>query len=117
RFAASGIVDLPFGKGKMFLADSNKFVSRLVGGWQFQGVYVFQSGAPIAFGNLVYSGDIKNIAFPGDQQTPERWFNPTGYVALRNGTTVIRNASGAPIAVDFNDPCKNTYNITTCPGT
>lgn len=117
RLAASGIVDLPFGKGQKFLADTNGFVSRLIGGWQFQGVYTFQSGAPIGFGNLVYNGDIKNIALPGDQQTPERWFNPTGFVALRNGTTVIRNANGTPVAVDFNDPCKNTYNATTCPGT
>jgi hypothetical protein len=121
RFAASGIYELPFGKGQMFFANTNGVVSRLIGGWQLQGVYTFQSGAPIGFGNLAYIGDLKDIRLPGDQQTPEHWFNSSGFVALRstvnNVTTVIRDANGRPIWVDFNDPCKNSYNATTCPGT
>jgi hypothetical protein len=117
RFAASGIYELPFGRGQKFLGDANGVVSRIVGGWQVQGVYIFQSGAPIAFGNVIYNGDIKNIRLPGDEQEVGHWFNPQGYVALRNGSTVIRKADGTPIWVDFNDPCKTTYNVTTCPGT
>src|SRR5215510_13878243 len=45
RFAMSAIFELPFGKGRMFLGDANGFVSRLVSGWQIQGVYTYQSGA------------------------------------------------------------------------
>src|SRR5262249_40412788 len=73
RFVASGIYELPFGKGQKFLTSSNGAVSRLVGGWQFQGVYTFQSGAPIGFnipsGNgpttgYIYNGDLRNIRLP-----------------------------------------------------
>jgi Carboxypeptidase regulatory-like domain len=121
RFAMSAIYELPFGKGQKFLADANGIVSRFIGGWQLQGVYTFQSGAPIGFGNIAYVGDLKDIRLSGDQQTPEHWFNTPGFVALRstvNGvSTVIRNTNGQPVWVDFNDPCKNTYNAATCPGT
>ncbi len=84
RFVASGIYELPFGKGRQFLSGSNAIVSRLVGGWQFQGVYTFQSGAPIQFGNVFYNGDVRDIRLPGDQQTPERWFNTVGFVTAQN---------------------------------
>lgn len=116
RFAASGIWELPFGNGKRFLNKTNGAVSRIVGGWQFQGVYTFQSGAPFGFGNVVYNGDLRKITLPGDQQEVGHWFNPAGFVALRNGSTVI-TANGQPVWVDFNDPCKTTYNATSCPGT
>lgn len=116
RFAASALYELPFGKGRQFLSSTNGFVDRLVGGWQIQGVYTFQSGAPIAFGNVFYNGDIKNIKLSEDQRTVDKWFNPAGYVQARNGSTVI-TVNGQPLWLDFNDPCKSTYNATTCPGT
>ena len=80
RLAVSGIYELPFGKGQKFLSDANGLVRRFVGGWQFQGVYTFQSGAPIGFGNVIYNGDTRNIRLPGDQQAPEHWFNTSGFV-------------------------------------
>jgi len=80
RFVANGIYELPFGKGQRFLSGANGVVSRLVGGWQFQGVYTFQSGAPIDFGNVIYIGDVRDIRLSGDQQTSERWFNTAGFV-------------------------------------
>ncbi|MBS1788776.1 MAG: TonB-dependent receptor [Acidobacteria bacterium] len=116
RFAASGIWELPFGNGQRFLSKSNGVVSRIVGGWQAQAVYQFQSGAPFGFGNVIYNGDLRNITLPGDQQEVGHWFNPAGFVALRNGSTVIM-ANGQPVWVDYNDPCKTTYNATSCPGT
>ena len=33
----NGIVDLPFGKGKHFLGNSNRFMDEIVGGWQVAG--------------------------------------------------------------------------------
>jgi hypothetical protein len=80
RFSANGIYELPFGKGREFLTSTNGIVSRFVGGWQFQGLYTFQSGAPIQFGNVFYNGDVRDIRLPGDQQTPEHWFNTAGFV-------------------------------------
>jgi hypothetical protein len=117
RFTMSAIYELPFGKGRQFLTGSNGIVSRVVGGWQVQGVYGYQSGAPLTWGNFIYNGDFKNISIPSDQQSLAQWINTNGFVALRNGSTIINGANGQPILVAFNDPCKTTFNATTCPGT
>ncbi len=45
RVLATFLYQLPFGKGATFLANSNRLVDTLVGGWQLGGVTVFQSGA------------------------------------------------------------------------
>ncbi|MFN7934876.1 MAG: TonB-dependent receptor [Bryobacteraceae bacterium] len=50
RLVMSGVYDLPFGKGRKFAADSRKAVDLLIGGWQVNGIYTFQSGQPLNFG-------------------------------------------------------------------
>jgi hypothetical protein len=42
-------------------------------GWQVQGIYQWQSGAPINFGNVAYYGG--PVALPADQRTVSHWFN------------------------------------------
>src|SRR5262249_52014351 len=132
RFSVSSIVELPFGKGHRFLSNSNGVVSRLAGGWQVQGVYAYQTGAPLTFNNntsnspffntptatagYIYFGDLKNLKIPSDQQSLARWFNTLGFVALRTATGTVVTQNGQTVWVDFNDPCKNAYNATTCPG-
>lgn len=39
--------ELPFGKNKQFLA-TNKYLNQLVGGWQLNAVYMFQTGFPLS---------------------------------------------------------------------
>lgn len=117
RFSASGILELPFGKGRKWGANLGRAVNLAIGGWQVSGVYQFQSGVPIGFGNVFYFGNLKDIALPSGEQTVAKWFNTNGFVALRNGSTVIRDTAGNPVWVNFNDPCKTTYNATSCPGT
>ncbi len=62
RLSVSGIFELPFGKGRRFLSDASGFLNALVGGWQVQGVYTYQTGFPVPFGNYsaagVPSGDL-----------------------------------------------------------
>jgi hypothetical protein len=79
RFTASAILEFPLGPGHRLLSASGPVLSRLVGGWQITPVYVYQSGAPVAFGNVLYYGDPTTIALPSDQRTPERWFNTDGF--------------------------------------
>lgn len=118
RFALSSIYELPFGNGKPFLGKSNGVVSRIVGGWQLQGVYAYQTGAPLSWGNYIYNGDISSLSIPSDQQSLAKWFNNNGFVALRTSTGTVQLASnGQPVWVDFNDPCKSAYNATSCTGT
>jgi len=47
-FHASGTYDLPFGKGKRFLA-ANKLADRVVGGWTLGTIIIMQSGPPVQF--------------------------------------------------------------------
>ena len=53
RLVISYVYDLPFGKGKPFLADTSSVVNRVVGGWSLQGVSTFQSGTPLNLTNAV----------------------------------------------------------------
>jgi len=75
RLTFSGIWELPVGKGRMLLTNVNKVGNAIIGGWQLTGIYQYQSGSPISFGNLIFRGDVKNLPLPGDQRTVARWFN------------------------------------------
>lgn len=75
RIAASGIIELPFGKGRAFASDLPRWADTVVGGWQIAYVVQRQSGPPIGFGNIIFTGDIKNIALDKDQREVDRWFN------------------------------------------
>jgi len=92
RFATSGIYQLPFGRGRRFLADKG-FVSTVIGGWQVQGVYQVQSGAPLSFNTQatspVYTGGnpvnsawgrsgYKATASPG---VAGDWFNTANWLS------------------------------------
>ena len=82
RFSMSGIYELPFGKGRSYFADVNKVASYVISGWQISGVYQYQSGGLLGFGNLFFTGNIGDIALDGDQQTLDRWFNTNGFVRI-----------------------------------
>lgn len=58
RFITAINYDLPIGKGKLINLE-NSWVDRLLGGWRVNGIYTFQSGAPIQWMN----GSTNN---PGD---------------------------------------------------
>ena len=66
RTTMNWLYELPFGRG---------LVSQLISGWQLQGIYTRQSGAPLGFGNSIFFGDLKNVPLPGDQRSANRWFN------------------------------------------
>ena len=85
--------DLLIDGGNEFFADTSKVASYVISGWQISTVYQFQSGAPIGFGNVIYNGNIGDIALSGDQRSPQRWFNNTGFVAARTSN------SSAPAAI------------------
>ncbi len=50
-FSAFMVAELPFGKGKRFLHDSNGFVDALIGGWQVSTIWRQASGLPGGVGN------------------------------------------------------------------
>jgi hypothetical protein len=70
----SAVYDFPFGYKRRWLAGS-RLLDQAVGGWSIQGIYIGQSGAPIDFGNVIFSGNIEDIVLPKSQRTVDRWFN------------------------------------------
>jgi hypothetical protein len=44
---ANWLISLPFGRGKAFMNDSNKYVNALFGGWELNGIYRWNSGLPV----------------------------------------------------------------------
>jgi len=90
RLSLSGIYALPFGKGGMFLKDASGVVDRIIGGWQLQGVFTYQVGFPIPFGDLFYNG--AEIALPKSQRTTAKWFNTAAFVNVLDGGTTVTSA-------------------------
>jgi len=84
RFSMSGFYELPFGKGKLFFSNANRLADAVLGGWQIEGVYTYQSGFPVTFSNdAFYLGG--QISIPKDQQTTARWFNTGAFVSIVGG--------------------------------
>ena len=75
RFTVNGILELPFGKGRRFGSGANPLVNGFIGGWQLSGIYSYQSGFPLSWGNIIFTGNIDDIDLPASERTPARWFN------------------------------------------
>jgi hypothetical protein len=79
RFVGSGIWELPFGRGRHFFAGWKGLRSQIVSGWQMQGICQAQSGAPLAFGNVLFAGDLSAIPLPAGERAVGGWFNTAGF--------------------------------------
>jgi hypothetical protein len=85
RFSMSSFYELPFGKNHMFLAHANRWVEALMGGWQIEGTYAYQSGFPVQFGtDAFFLGG--QVSLPNSQLTVNQWFNTTPFVNVVGGT-------------------------------
>jgi hypothetical protein len=64
--AVSSLYDVPMGKGRRYLANTNRVVMFVLGNWQVGGTFSYYQGAPLAWGNLIYNGQplnyIANVA-------------------------------------------------------
>jgi hypothetical protein len=84
RFSMSAFYEFPFGKGQRFLSHGNWLVNAIVGGWQIEGTYTYQSGFPLRFANdAFYVGG--KIAIPKSEQTLNRAFNTAAFVSVVGG--------------------------------
>jgi len=99
RFAATAIVQLPFGQGRRFGSNFGPVLSRIVGGWEATALWTLQSGTPLSFGSysattatnngdFFFAGDPSSIVLPLDQRTPEHWFNAAGFVTASTAQPV-----------------------------
>jgi hypothetical protein len=45
---ANAVWEIPIGKGRTFLSNSNKFVDAVIGGWQMSGIFRYNTGYPFS---------------------------------------------------------------------
>ncbi len=76
RFTATGIYELPFGRGKWFARTG--VGNALLGGWQIAGAYEWQPGPLINWGNVFYNSDPANVC--SGTRTLDQWFDTSGFV-------------------------------------
>jgi hypothetical protein len=71
NLSVSGVWDLPMGKGRRFLIDTNKVVDGVLGGWTMNWAYKYSSGNPIGGINAVNTCGYLLV----DDQQLNRWYN------------------------------------------
>jgi hypothetical protein len=90
RFVASGLFELPFGKGKRY-ANGSGIGEALIGGWQAGSIVTLQSGFPFSAllgtqrsNTTGFISDRPNaigqrVSLPRGEQDPERFFNTAAF--------------------------------------
>lgn len=111
RVTFATVYQLPLGRGRKFGTDMNRVLDFVVGGWQLNGTYEWQSGQPILFNtSLFYAGDINQLqSHAGEGNgagqkygiSPLPVFDTTGFLqlssfSLRNVPTTLDNLRHQP---------------------
>lgn len=99
RLSVSGIWELPFGRDRRFGAGVSPIANAIIGGWQVQGIFAFQSGFPIgAFPNVFFTGNLDDIAV--DDPTLTRWFNTDAGFNRVSAQQPVSNLRTFPLRID-----------------
>jgi hypothetical protein len=100
RLTLNGIVELPFGKGRRFAKDLHPALEVLIGGWQLAGVYQYQSGRPLGWGNIIFTGNLDDIRLPAGDRTRLRWFNTDAGFNRVQAQQLASNVRTFPLRLD-----------------
>jgi hypothetical protein len=96
RFVASGVVELPVGRGRSLGRDMNPILNGFIGGWQLNTITTIQNGRPLIvrgsnnFTGINYPDLVADPSLPRGTRNEHGWFNTD---AFRNPADfVIGNA-------------------------
>jgi outer membrane receptor protein involved in Fe transport len=67
--------ELPFGRGKKWATDARGPLNAVIGGWQVNGVYTYQSGQGLTFGNAIMTCSPGQVKMTSNQRSVKKWFN------------------------------------------
>lgn len=100
HYTLTPIYELPFGHGKRFLGHVGRGMEQLVGGWEFTGIYNYQSGTPLVLptNSSFYRGDRSPDTNVKRGRTGT-YFDTTAFVPYPTKSTpaaVIHNSSKYP---------------------
>ncbi|MEZ5398544.1 MAG: TonB-dependent receptor [Bryobacteraceae bacterium] len=122
-FVFSGTYELPFGKGKMFLAGAGKAADLVLGGWQLGGVLSKSTGE---YFTVTTSGGITNAGgadrpnrlrdgnLPAGDRTIDRWFDTSAFAVQpqytygNSGRAIIEG----PGVINLDFSLAKTFSIT-----
>jgi hypothetical protein len=87
NLTVSSVYQLPFGKGRRFMASANSVADTLLGGWEAAGILTARSGLPFT---PTISGDRANTGVSGQRPirlgvgtsadpTVSKWFDPSAF--------------------------------------
>ncbi len=99
RFVASGIYELPVGKGRRFLTSARPWLDQIVGGWSGQAIFQVQSGPAIGFGDIIFNGNLHSIVLPPGQRTLSQWFNVNAGFNRNSAQQLLDNIRTFPLAL------------------
>jgi hypothetical protein len=124
---ANWVVALPFGHGRAFLSDSNKYVNGILGGWELNGIYRYNSGLPVqtpfdccvwATNWNVQSNGVRAVPIrssPTRQGAPNLFTDPVAayhsFRPARAGETGDRNVLRAPSYMSLDLGLSKTFNM------
>lgn len=77
RFTGAAIYQLPFGKGRQMMNNSNAFVDGVLGGWTASTLFTYNSGAYLRFPGELVDGD-PGVGNPNSSQ----WFDTSKFKVL-----------------------------------
>lgn len=101
RLAVSGIYEIPVGRGRRWGTAMHPVAGAIFGGWQIAGIYTYQSGPPINFGNIIFMGDINDVRLPGNERSVNRWFNTEAGFERNAALQLERNVRTFPLRFGF----------------
>jgi len=96
-FTVSSLWEIPFGHGRRFGANLPSPINAILGGWQLNGTVVRQAGPPLAFGNIIFNGNLKDIPLPKDKRSVERWFNTDAGFERNSKLQLANNIRAFPL--------------------
>ncbi|MCL5744872.1 MAG: hypothetical protein M1541_13265 [Acidobacteria bacterium] len=112
RVTINGVWELPVGKGRMFLAHAPGLLDAVVGGWQYQAIWMWQMGAPLGFGNVLFLGNINDIALPSGQKSLDQWFNTNAGFDRLTAEQLADNIRAFPLRLSgVRAPNQNYWNM------
>ncbi len=101
-FVFSGVYQLPFGKGKQYLSNSNAVVRTLLGNWNVGWIATLNSGQPFSIGS---GGDPANVG--GGSQRAEVIGNPNSGFSQSRLEWFNTLAFAEPAAYTFGNEGRN----------
>ena len=108
--SATGVYDLPFGRGRRYGSNMNRLLDEAAGGWKLTGTAILYAGFPITLG-APDTTSVQNRASRPDQyrklvvhnRTTSNWFgtDPSAVPCLTSGVDNGNCAYGTPAAEQF----------------